>query len=161
MKKQSWVANQELASLLIYQDLPAKEFLDKLYPDENQGKAFTSMDNNKKLIDEFIKSSSLKGEEWKTVLLERSTVPQMVSNKGRLITSYRGVKFKQVRVTRDKGILINDLNNESVPLIEVMDAAEFNYDQEEILKLYWETDYPMFSWPVFARELIGIDSEAL
>ena len=158
MKKQRWYANQELASQLIYQDLPADKFLEKLYPEEDAGKAFTSLNNNKELVEEFKERVNLRGEEWKTVVLEDSNIPFTVSNKGRLITTYRKVDFKQIRVTRDKGILVNELDNRTIPLFDIMDAAGFNYDQEEILKMYWETDYPMFSWPVFAKESIGIDS---
>ena len=66
-----------------------------------------------------------------------------------MLTAYRGtVDYRMVRITVEKGILANTDTSTSVPLFDIMDEAGFHYNEDEIYKVYKQTDYPVLKWPV-------------
>ena len=150
MKKRSaWVVDQELATQMIYQDQPSEKLFEKLYPEEGASKGATVIKTLEKEIKEFQSKNSLRGEEWKIVNTEYSESPYIVSSLGRMLTAYRGtVDYRMVRITVEKGILANTDTTTSVPLLDIMDEAGFHYNEDEIYKVYKQTDYPVLKWPV-------------
>ena len=156
MSKRNWKIDPYQAELAIYNNLSTKEFIDKLYPDEKT-RVDASMDNNQKEIDQFIASELLPGEEFKYVQLEYSSIPFLVSNKGRILTFYRGVRFRQVRVTENEGIIVSDSQNNKIALEDLMYAAGYDFDMETVVKFYLKTGYPVLKWIKQALDMAGVE----
>jgi hypothetical protein len=154
MNKQRWTADPYQVDLAIYNDLPTDKFIAKLYPDEKT-RMHTRLEGSKRAIDLFIESQALPGEQFKTIEIEEYSVPFVISSKGRVLSVYRDMGFRQMKIHDERGIETIDSNINVVPLERLMEEAGFEYDMQKILKLYWETEYPILRWPNFALEMIS------
>jgi len=154
MNKQRWTADPHQVDLAIYNDLPTDKFIAKLYPSEKT-RMHTRLEGSKRAIELFIKSQSLTGEEWKTVEIEEFSVPFVVSSRGRVLSVYKDLGFRQMKIHDERGVETVDSNNNVVTLERLMEEAGFEHDLVKILKLYWETEYPILRWPNFALEMIS------
>ena len=154
MNKQRWTADPYQVDLAIYNDLPTDKFIAKLYPDEKT-RMHTRLEGSKRAIDLFIESQALPGEQFKTIEIEEYSVPFVISSKGRVLSVYRDMGFRQMKIHDERGIETIDSNINVVPLERLMEEAGFEHDLVKILKLYWETEYPILRWPNFALEMIS------
>ena len=154
MSKRRWTMDPYQAEIYIYNDISSDKLISDLYPDETS-RVEKSLENEKDEVDAFIESITLEEEEWKTVSLQTASTPFIVSSKGRLISAYRGLKLRQVRVATEEGIVITDSGNNKIPLEDLMIEAGYDYDLETILKFYAETDYPVMRWLQFAKDIVA------
>ena len=154
MNKQRWTADPHQVDLAIYNDLPTDKFIEKLYPSEKT-RMHTRLEGSKRAIELFIKSESLAGEEWKTVEIEEFSVPFVVSSRGRVLSVYRDMGFRQMKIHDERGVETVDSNNNLVTLERLMEEAGFEYDLEKILKLYWEVEYPILRWTDTALQIVS------
>lgn len=154
MKKSRWMVNPHQAEMLIYNDISTAKLLDDIYPDETS-RLGNLLKEDEGLLDRAIKQYGLPNEEWKVVEMPESNTPIIVSSLGRLLSTYRGISLRMVRLKEKEGIVVTDSANNVIRIEDVMEQAGFTYDLESILKLYKKTDYPVLLWPKYYDAIVN------
>ena len=140
------------AALAIYNDTDIDNLISKAYPGEKQSRLVKAIEANKEEINEFLKKKSLPTEKWTEVDYEGK--PFYISNKGRSITTYRGVRFRQSRFLGEEIVFGLSTHTDKVNLQDLMHLAGFEYDNVKIMKTYKHTDYPVLAWSKTVLNLI-------
>ena len=140
--KKGKLVDIHLAEVGIYNNFSTTKFLNESYPLEKESRLHNTIKKYQTEIDAFIKENRLPGERWTKILLD---APYYISSKGRMLSIYRDVKFKQYRLN-EGAILFVNTSSEHVTLESYMKEAGFDYDYETIVKFFRKTDYPILHW---------------